>query len=218
MEGMEFWHLIGRGVEKRDVVMDDNDRVRFIHDLYVLNDTNSAPNYILNERRNEHRKRERLVDIHAFCLMSNHYHFLVSEKAENGISLFMHKMNMGYTKYFNNRYERSGVLWQGKHRKVLIGRDAHFLYVPFYVHLNPLDYTHPEWRKGEVRNISGALIALQNYRWSSHLDYLGKHNFPSVIQRTDISHIFGTPSEYERTIKEIISNPDLASGAEEIES
>ena len=98
---MEFWHLIGRGVEKRDVVMDDQDRARFTHDLFVLNDINSAPNYILNERKDERRKRDQLVDIHAFCLMNNHYHLLVSEKIEKGISLFMHKMNMGYTKYFN---------------------------------------------------------------------------------------------------------------------
>lgn len=198
--------------------MDNQDRVRFIHDLFVLNDANPVPNYILNERRDERRKRERLIDIHAFCLMNNHYHLLVSEKVGNGISLFMHKMNMGYTKYFNKRYERSGVLWQGKHRKVLIERDAHFLYIPFYIHLNPLDYTHPEWRKGEVQDIAGALVALQNYRWSSHLDYFGRHNFPSVIQRNEISHVLGTPDEYERTITEIISTPDLASGAEKIES
>ncbi|MHB8710622.1 MAG: transposase [Minisyncoccota bacterium] len=198
--------------------MDDQDRVRFIHDLFVLNDANPVPNYILNERKDERRKRERLIDIHAFCLMNNHYHLLVSEKVENGISSFMHKMNMGYTKYFNKRYERTGVLWQGKHRKVLVQRDAHFLYIPFYIHLNPLDYTHPEWRKGEVRDISGALAALQGYRWSSHLDYSGRHNFPSVIQCNEISHVLGTPSEYERAIKEIISNPDLAAGAEEIES
>jgi len=215
---MEFWHLIGRGVEKRDVVMDDQDRVRFIHDLFILNDANPAPNYILNERKDEHHKRELLVDIHAYCLMNNHYHLLVSERAENGISLFMHKMNMGYTKYFNKRYERSGVLWQGKHRRVLIARDAHFLYVPFYIHLNPLDYTHSEWRNGEVRDISGALAVLRSYRWSSHLDYSGERNFPSVIQFNEISHTFGTPREYERAIKEIISSPNLALEAEEIES
>lgn len=215
---MEFWHLIGRGVEKRDVVMDDQDRIRFIHDLFVLNDANPVPNYILNERKDEHRKREQLIDIHTFCLMNNHYHLLVSEKVESGISLFMHKMNMGYTKYFNKRYERSGVLWQGKHRKVLIARDAHFLYIPFYIHLNPLDYTYPEWRKGEVRNVSGALAALRDYRWSSHLDYSGGHNFPSVIRQNEISHVLGMSREYEHTIKEIISSPEIASGAEEIES
>ncbi len=170
---MEFWHLIGRGVDKRDIVLDDKDRVRFIHDLYVFNDLNPTPNFVLHRRHEVVRKREELVNIHAFCLMNNHYHLLVTECIEGGIPLFMKKLNMGYTKYFNERNERSGALWQGKYKKVLIERDAHFLYIPFYIHLNPLDYTHPKWRKGDVKKTHDALESLVGYRWSSHLDYLG---------------------------------------------
>ena len=215
---MEFWHLIGRGTDKRDIVGDDKDRVRFIHDLYVFNDRNPTPNFILNERNDEHRKRDKLVDIHAFCLMLNHYHLLVSEIVEGGISLFMQKLNMGYTKYFNERYERSGTLWQGKYRKIRIERDAHFLYIPFYIHLNPLDYTHSGWRNGEVKNSQFALKSLSEYRWSSHLDYLGKRNFPSIIRKNDIADVIGTRSQYERVIGEIISDPFLAQDSELIES
>ncbi len=206
---MEFWHLIGRGVEKRDVVMDNHDRLRFIHNLYALNDRNATPNYLLNVRREDHA-RIQLVDIHSYCLMKNHYHLLVSERIKNGISLFMQKINMGYTKYFNNRYERSGALWQGKYRKVRIKRDAHFLYIPFYIHLNPLDYVYPEWRKGETRNTKKALKSLLEYRWSSHLDYLGVRNFPSIIRTDVLNPILGTRAEYERTITEIIQDPILA--------
>jgi putative transposase len=213
---MESWHLIGRGVEKRDVVMDDHDRLRFIHNLYALNDRNATPNFVLNIRREDHM-RIQLVDIHAYCLMKNHYHLLVSERIENGISLFMQKINMGYTKYFNNRYERSGALWQGKYRKVRIKRDAHFLYIPFYIHLNPLDYVTPEWRKGETRNIAKALKSLLEYRWSSHLDYLGVRNFPSIIRTDVLNPILGTRAEYERTIAEIIQDPSIAQESEYLE-
>lgn len=213
---MEFWHLIGRGVEKRDVVMDNHDRLRFIHNLYALNDRNATPNYVLNVRREDHA-RIQLVDIHSYCLMKNHYHLLVSERIKNGISLFMQKINMGYTKYFNNRYERSGALWQGKYRKVRIKRDAHFLYIPFYIHLNPLDYMIPEWRKGETRNTSKALKSLLEYRWSSHLDYVGVRNFPSIIRTDVLNPILGTRAEYERTIAEIIQDPSLAQESEYLE-
>ena len=206
---MEFWHLIGRGVEKRNIVTDKHDRLRFIHNLYALNDRNATPNYILNERRKDYL-RVQLVDIHSYCLMENHYHLLVSERIKNGISLFMQKINMGYTKYFNNRHQRSGALWQGKYRKVLIRRDAHFLYIPFYIHLNPLDYVHPEWRKGKTRNTKEALKSLLEYRWSSHLDYFGVRNFPSIIRTDVLSSILGTQTEYERTIIEIIQDPILA--------
>lgn len=214
---MEFWHLIGRGVDKRDIVMDDSDRVRFIHDLYVFNDQNPTPNYILHARKDEERKRKRLVDIHAFCLMNNHYHLLVSERVEGGMALFMRKLNMGYTKYFNEKYERSGALWQGRYRKVQIRRDAHFLYIPFYIHLNPLDYTHPGWRKGSVANTHSALAVLEKYRWSSYLDYVGVRNFPSIIRQDILAGILGSRKNQEKTIADIMSNPDLAVGSVDIE-
>lgn len=208
---------MGRGVEKRDIVLDDSDRLRFLHDLYAFNDVNPVQNYGIPARRDERPRRSLLVRIHAFSLMRNHYHLLVSEAVENGISLFMKKLNMGYSKYFNERYERSGALWQGKYRKVSIVRDAHFLYIPFYIHLNPLDYVMPEWREGKVQNVQEALKHLTDYRWSSHLDYLGIKNFPSITHRAELQEILGTRASYEKTIAEIISDPMLAGQAESIE-
>lgn len=214
---MDFVHLMGRGVEKRDIVLDDSDRLRFIHNLYAFNDSNPVENYGLPVRREERQKRSLLVYIHAFCLMQNHYHLLISEAIENGIPLFMKKLNMGYTKYFNERYERSGALWQGKYRKVTIARDAHFLYIPFYIHLNPLDYVMPEWREGGVRNVREALGHLETYRWSSHLDYLGVKNFPSITRRDELQELLGRRATYEKTTTGIISDPELAGGGDVIE-
>lgn len=214
---MEFWHLIGRGVEKRDVVLNDSERARFIHNLYVFNDANPTPNFVVLDRHDNTRKRERLVDIHAFCLMKNHYHLLVSERVEGGISLFMQKLNMGYTKYFNERHERSGALWQGKYRKVLIERDAHFLYIPFYIHLNPLDYVAPEWREGNIKDVHKALESLLEYRWSSHLDYLGVRNFPSLLRFDVLSPLLGTRKNYEQIIADIIRDPNLALESKSLE-
>lgn len=217
MKSMDFFHLMGRGVEKRNIVLDDSDRLRFIHNLYAFNDINPVENYELPSRREERPKRSLLVYIQAFSLMANHYHLLVSEAVENGIALFMKKLNMGYTKYFNERYERSGALWQGKYRKVSITRDGHFLYVPYYIHLNALDFVMPEWRNGKVQNAREALKHLETYRWSSHLDYLGVKNFPSITRRDELQELLGTRASYERTIVEIVSDPSLASESNAIE-
>lgn len=214
---MDFVHLIGRGVEKRDVVLDDSDRLRFIHNLYAFNDSNPVENYGLPARREERPKRSLLVHIHAFCLMLNHYHLLVSEAVENGIPLFMQKLNMGYAKYFNERYERSGALWQGKYRKMYIENDAHFLYIPFYIHLNPLDYVMPQWRDGGVKNVREALKYLETYRWSSHLDYLGVRNFPSITRRNELQELLGNRAAYERTVADIVSSQTLANAGDIIE-
>ena len=107
---MEFYHVLNRGVEKRNIVLDEKDQLRFLHDLYVFNDANATLNYILTKRHTEKQKRVLLVHLHAFCLMPNHYHLLLSPVRENGIPLFMKKLNMGYAKYFNEKYSRDGAL------------------------------------------------------------------------------------------------------------
>lgn len=216
---MELWHLVNRGVEKRSIVMDDKDRVRFIHDLYALNDAKIV-DHISQPGRDSTQfeaKRDLLVRIHAYCLMRNHYHLLVSEVKDRGISKFMQKFNMGYTKYFNERHKRTAGLWQGKYRKVLVERESHFMYVPYYIHLNPLDYTMPEWRKGRVTSSVALLKNLSAYRWSSHLDYLGEKNFPSVIDKELLHETLGTRAQYERELTRVATNERLASGSTDFE-
>ncbi|MDP3645774.1 MAG: transposase [bacterium] len=213
---MEFFHVINRGVEKRDVFMEEGDYIRFIHDMYVFNDVRSAPNYVVKERQAE-RKRNQLVHIHAFCLMPNHYHLLLSPIEDNGISAFMQKINMGYAKYFNDKYDRSGVLWQGVFRKKPIMRDAHFMYIPYYIHLNPLDLAHPEWREGRVKNTRKALAYLEKYRWSSYLDYVGTPNFPSVMYKLDLQDILGGPRRQCEEINSILQSNNLSAVSSDLE-
>lgn len=207
--------MLNRGTDKRVIVADDRDRVRFLHDMFVFNDKNHALHPKQPERRDGECTREPLVLIHAFCLMNNHYHLLLSEVIENGISLFMQKLNMGYTKYFNERHGRNGTLWQGKYKKIQIERDSHFMYIPYYIHLNPLDYSTPEWRQGKVKDVRKALRKLREYRWSSHLDYLGVKNFPSLIYQKEIIGL--TPARYEREIEHIVTNCDLARASGDLE-
>ena len=193
------------------MMLDEADHVRFVHDLFIFNDRNDVdPNHRFREPHPA-AHRVRLVDIHAYCLMPNHYHVLVSEVEDGGISLFMRKLNMGYAKYFNEKYERSGVLWQGTFKKIHMERDAHFLYIPYYIHLNPLDLTHPKWREGKILNVEKAFKSLTQYRWSSFLDYNGVRNFPSVLNQDLLSDVLGSKIKQKSVIRDIISNFALAS-------
>src|SRR3989344_339509 len=212
---MDFFHLINRGVDKRNVFMEDGDYIRFIHDMYVFNDTRSAPNYAVKDPLTG-RKRDLLVHIHAFSLMPNHYHILASPVRDGGLSLFMRKLNMGYAKYFNEKYVRPGVLWQGTFKKVHIRRDAHFKYIPYYIHLNPLDLTHPQWRSGALHNAKSALASLRNYRWSSYLDYNGIRNFPSLLHTSNLRAILGTKTDQDEEMSSIISAPELAQASKNL--
>jgi len=217
---MEFYHVLNRGVQKSDIVKDDFDRLRFVHSLFIFNDSNyTNPNHRLKNYSKSAKERNELVYIHAWCLMDNHYHLLLSPVDDDltKISLFMKKLNMGYAKYFNEKYNRSGYLWQGKYKKIHIERDAHFIYIPYYIHLNPLDYSMPEWRQGVVKNLFAAEKFLSTYRWSSHLDYAGESNFPSIIQTENLSKILETPNDYKKSIGKVLNSTDIVSGSEKIE-
>ncbi len=204
----EIYHIYNRGVEKRNIFMDDRDRFRFIHDLYEFNDKNPAPNsYYLKSSEVELRKdrnRELLVEILAFCLMPNHFHLMLRQVSENGITEFMRKMGTGYTNYFNTRNERVGPLFQGKYKATLIQKEGHYSILPHYIHLNPLKILMPNWKEKGVKDYRKAINFLENYRWSSFQDYTGKKNFPSLINCNFPSEFYGTPGDYRKIIKTAI--------------
>ncbi|MFT7507293.1 MAG: putative transposase [Acidimicrobiales bacterium] len=218
---VDIYHVLNRGVDKRAVVLNDGDRVRFVRCLYVFNDINPPPNpstqkNLLHKPR---PKREKLVHLHAWCLMNNHYHLLLSPVNDDTrkLSLFMKKLNMGYARFFNEKYDRSGYLWQGKFKRILIERDSHFLYIPYYIHLNPLDYSQPEWRQGKVSDHQKTFESLKNYRWSSYQDYIGMNNFPSVISKRLLTQTLGNEQRQTDEIKNIIMTRSLAENSESIE-
>jgi len=219
----EIYHVYNRSVEKREIFVDDQDRFRFIHDLFEFNDEAPAVNlyykrpliqsYEAKPRKIEQQKRKLLVEILAFVVMPNHFHLLLRQIKENGISNFMHKLGTGYTMYFNQKYERAGSLFQGTYKAVLVNQEAHFIHLPYYIHLNPLDLKFPEWRDREIKNYKQAMKFLENYRWSSFLDYIGKKNFPSVTQREFLNEFFEGPENYKKDAMKWLKEMDL----EEIE-
>ncbi len=214
----EFYHIYNRGVEKRDVFLDNKDYFRFIHDLFEFNDEALALNlgyHLTRQTRRTRRKtigvqlqyiekrepRKPLVNILTFSQMPNHYHLILSQKKDNGIVRFMQKLGTGYTNYFNIRQERVGPLFQGRFRAVHINREEHLQYLVYYIHFNCLDLIEPDWRQGKIQDYQKAIKFLNSYRWSGHLDYIGKKNFPSVTQREFLLDIFGGAENYQKKIK-----------------
>lgn len=202
----QFVHVLNRGVDKRKIFLDKQDYLRFIHDLYEFNDEEgvSANFYHFHQshdiacREIERKKRTLLVFIHAFSLMQNHYHLLLSETMEGGITKFMKKLDIGYAKYFNARYQQKGALFEGRFKHIPITNEKHLLHLPFYIHFNPLDALMPEWRHRKIDNAKKAIEFLEQYRWSSFQDYIGKKNFPSVTQREFLSELLGNPEEQRK--------------------
>jgi putative transposase len=210
----EIYHVLSRGVEKRQIFLDEPDYLRFIHDLFEFNDEKAATNnfYKYNDvghRYIEREPRKLLAKIHAFCLMPNHYHLLLEPVIEKGIALFMKKINGGYAKYFNIKYQRRGTLFETRYKKILVNAEPYFIHLPYYIHLNPLDIAAPEWRERKIKNYNEAIKFLESYRWSSHIDYLGEKNFPSVTQRDFLLEYFGGHAQYKQSIQRYLKTFDL---------
>jgi len=214
---MELWHVLNRGVDGRYIFIDSQDYARFVHDLYEFNDRDPVENqgrFFENSRMKDivspssGKTRKLLVDIHGWVLMKNHYHLLLTERVEGGKSLFLRKLNVGYARYFNERHGRVGTLFQGRTKKILVKRQAHYLYILQYIHLNPLDYLKgaEKWRvrsKTTLRNAKEALEYLDSYRWSSYLDYMGHKNFPSILTKSLFQNSVG---EHGDAIKQYLNS------------
>jgi putative transposase len=209
---MELYHVLNRGVDKRSIAMDNKDKMRFVCNLYELNDEEHVFNLgrsIDIGRRSFTRERKPLVTVHGWCLMKNHYHLLLSAVAEKGISRFLQKINMGYTKYFNERHDRSGALFQGKTKQKHINSDAYFLHILHYIHLNPLDYLHgsAQWRERNIENAEKAIIHIARYRWSSYGDYCEGTDFLPIISPELFREVFG---DYKKVLTEYVRDIETA--------
>jgi putative transposase len=215
---LHIYHIYNRGVEKRKVFLDGQDRFRFIHDLYEFNDEDPVlpANIRLSARRpsqaqcleveplNIRKKRKLLVDILVWCLMPNHFHLLIRQRKDNGIVLFMQKLGTGYTMYFNQKYHRVGPLFQGRFKAVLVENDNYLLHLSRYIHLNPIELIEPNWKVNGISALSKCNRFLEKYRFSSYLDYINKKNFPSITERGLINQYFKDTKEYKKFMVEYI--------------
>lgn len=205
-----IYHIYNRGVEKRVIFENSQDYVRFIKGLVIFNDIKPIDNFNnrFNKIFNASYQRKPIVDILAFCLMPNHYHLLLKQRINNGITDFMRKLGDSYVKYFNIKYERVGTLFQGKFKSVLVDNSSQFLYIPHYIHLNPLDLIFPDWREQRAVNKKQAIAFLNNYEWSSYRDYIGENNFDLVLNKDLIGEHFDKES-YKKDLESFAADLDL---------
>ena len=187
----DIFHLLNRGVEKRKIFLINKDYLRFIDNLYDFNDIDNVV-FKYHYRRNLKKTKERLVDVLCWCLMPNHLHVLVQEKIDGGISMFSKKTIGGYTKYFNEKNKRSGVLFQGRSKLIRVTNDPHFEHLPFYIMSNQIKLIEPEWREKGIQNFRKVINFLENYKYSSFLDLIGEENFPFIINKKLFYDLFNT--------------------------
>jgi len=164
---MEYYHVYCRGIDKKDIFIDDIDYDRFMKSLWIFNDEKRT-------RSNLAVKPDRkiLVDLMEFCLMQNHFHLLIRTDSPLNMGKFMQKLMTGYTMYFNKKYTRNGHLFESKYRYKYIDNDIYLRQVIDYIHNNPLKLKYPDYVSsdlllGNFKLTSEAIEWLNSYTYSS---------------------------------------------------
>lgn len=184
----EYYHIYNRGVDKREVFLDEKDYIRFLKSIKEFN-VDRAIGSLKDLQALRARSADglletvnRTVDIIAYCLNPNHYHFILNQLEERGVEKFMHKLGMGYTNYFNKKHERSGSLFQGPFKSIHIDSDEYLLHLSVYVNANHAIHNYPE----------------KDWPYSSYLDYIGKREGKLSSKETILGQFDNNHLEYEK--------------------
>lgn len=180
-----YYHIYNRGNSKQKIFHDEEDYLRFVSLLYIANMDEKFSIFDLS--RNFHfnvynkKRKNLLVNIGSYCLMPNHFHILITEKIEGGITNFMQKLSTAYVMYYNKKYKRSGSLFEGKFKSQYIDKDRYFKYLFSYLHLNPIKLIQKDWKEKGILNKKVAVEYLNKYRHSSYLDFTGENRLQKQI-------------------------------------
>jgi len=198
----EFYHVYNRGNDKRKIFLENSDYKRFIKLLFFCNSTHPVNIRELPKGVSfgNYERGETLVDIGAYCLMPNHFHLLLHEKIDNGITIFMRKLCTAYSMYFNLKNERKGKLFEGVFLAQHADSDEYLKYLFAYIHLNPVKLIEPKWKE-RLMNKEMAQDFIGQYRFSSYADYAGETREEALIlNRSVFPEYFETEGDFEEEI------------------
>jgi len=199
----EFYHLYNRGNSKQIIFKDKGDYKHFIGLLYACNQTENfkADNLQKDEGLFNVKRKNLLVNIGAYCLMPNHFHILITQIEDDGISKFMKKLLTGYVMYFNKKYKRTGSLFEGRFKSEHVNNDNYLKYLYSYIHLNPVKLIQKDWKESGIKNKKEVLDFLKNYKYSSYLDYFGINRVENkVLDTNTFPKYFTNKNSFEKEI------------------
>lgn len=190
-----YYHLYNRGVAKENIFIDVQDFKTFLSylKLYLTPIVLNSPVSPSKQLKNFFGE----LSLLCYCLMPNHFHFLIFQENFTAITSFMRSLMSKYSRYFNTKYQRVGPIFQGKLKAVKITSEEQFLYLSKYIHRNPL-------------TILPARSDLAGYKYSSYQNYLGQFNQTWINTSEILSYFSKTnPGESYKNFVEEIDESDL---------
>ena len=180
----KYYHVFNSGVEKRKIFLDKQDFQMFMYyvSIYLLPLKIVIDKYPNFPPRLQSKNLNQELELNAYCLMPNHFHFLLRQKSRDAVSRFIKQLMDGYTKYFNEKYQRVGSLMQGRFKAVLIETEELLVHLSRYIHLNPV-----------VANLAEEP---KDYIWSSYPSYL-EIKEEKILHKKAILDYFRSKEQYQ---------------------
>ena len=208
-----YYHIYNRGIDKRIIFKSVYDYQRFVILLYIANSQTSIrlDDLIASHKNYEEifevERGDPLVSIGAWVLMSNHFHLILREEVEGGISTFMKKLGTAYSMYFNIKYKRTGGLFGGPFKSKYIPEDSYLKHLFGYIHLNPLDIQFKGWEKLiDKKHPKEWKDFLDKYTDSSYLDYSGvERPEGNILNKSAFPEYFDKENPFENFVDSYLS-------------
>lgn len=190
------YHIYNRGVAKQVIFHDDQDYHHFLSTLsfYLEESPETKFSAVSQEKRPEvlsKNPKNSLIEILAYCLMPNHFHLLVKQSLDEGITTLMRRSLNSYTRAYNTRYNRVGTAFQGRFSVVLVENDEQLLHLSRYIHLNPF-----------VAKLVGQP---KDYIWSSYNNNYLQNQSSRLCHPKFVLSIAGSSEQYQKFVEDYAS-------------
>lgn len=192
----EYYHIFNRGVAHQPTFLLNSDYERFLLSIsyYRFANLPCKLSRLLQIPKDERyqilssleKADEKSVEIISFCLMPNHFHLLLQQIKDGGISKFMKQITDSYTRYFNTKHDRVGPIYQGAFKAVHINTDEQLIHLSRYIHLNPL--------VSFIVREEGFL----DYPWSSLKDFINEQS--GFANPKPVLDFFKSPDQYKEFV------------------
>jgi len=185
-----YYHIYNRGVEKRDIFQDKQDYGVFLSYLkeYLSPKDEKSLMKKLSDKNISYREKDKIIkslrmnnffgeiSLFAYCLMINHFHLLLKQSKIDSINYFLKSLCTRYAMYFNKKYKRTGHLFQGIYKAVLVNSDEQLLYLTCYIHKQALNFQGDTLLAQEIQPCSyGEYLGLRKTEWIKPEEILNQH-------------------------------------------
>ena len=199
-----YVHVVKRGARGMEIAREESDRRRFLKMLYLLNDKHFDKDWYFNkeakglyERPAHWPPREPVVEVSAFTLMPNHFHLILREIVDGGVSLFMKRLGQSLTKYYNEKYEEKGSIFQGSYRSKTIHDDTYLRYVAAYVLVKNVFELYPYGGlSSATKDFDSAWVWACAYNYSSLKSLFTKNEGSPIVSNDILEELFDSESFY----------------------